>query len=1231
MSATLNVKDTFQHKIRIRQSRIDKDRFRADIEYTDPDGRPVEADSSFEFELTLQDQEDIRWYLEDYLQQPHDPAGAIAARIEQRMKRIGLELFSNIFDANRDCQRIWDRIHDQLQDTRVEILTEVQEATSIPWELMREPTTDRPIALSAQSFVRSTTRQATVQPIPTAQVERIRILLVICRPAGRTDVPFRSVAGQLIRRLSTETKEMFQLDVLRPATFDNLAKVLQEAKGSGTPYHIVHFDGHGTYAELKKDKRWRSRLRDGINTVTLGAAKAGPHGYLLFENPKLKENVEPVDGTRLGKLLVKTSVGVLVMNACQSAYAEPPEKPVDAAAAESMNVHDMTRASGSLAQEVSDCGVPGVVAMRYSVYVVTAAKFVVEMYGHLLKGASLAQAVSLGRYQLDVDPYRQIAYERYRLQDWCVPIVHEAAPIKLFMPSVETEKLKVDIKAGPSAKGDVSGIDPSLPPEPDVGFFGRDAVILEVDRAFDTEQIVLLHALAGAGKTTTAAEFARWYWETGGVRGPVLFTSFERRTVLKDLLLQFGDMFATALEQAGVNWSAKTETRELRDIALQVMRQVPLLWIWDNVEPVAGFPTGTESEWTKPEQKELADFLRAAKATQAKFLLTSRRDEKKWLRDLPRRVKVGPMPMQEMGELARAIAEHRGVRIAEVRDWGPLLEYAGGNPLTVTVVVKQALREGLTGRDTMERFVEQLQSGRKAIADEDEALGRSHSLAASLKYGFEKAFDEAEQKQLALLHLFQAVVNVDVLQWMGVPEVSWHLEQIKGLTREQWISLLDQAVEVGLLSKIGTGYYSIHPALPWFFKGLFDQYYPAEYKPDDAHYLKATRAYAEAIGYLGHTLWKRYESGERDISALTAEEANLLFARRLAIRHDWPHIITSAMQGLYQLYARTGRRKRWRTLVDEIVPLFVDAKTDGPLSGKEDQWSIVTQYRMHLARQDREWQEAQRLQEKAVEWDRGKAELLLDIPVDKLTDDQKNTIRSLGASYHELAEIQRAQGDQECVTSYMKDLELSERIEDQPGAATTAFNLGTAFKNIRPLRDLDQAEQWYKYSLERYPEHDYITIARCKGQLGSVAYERFKEARDAGKDKKEVLAHLNEARNLYHEALALLPDDAVDDLGVAHTLLGNIYLDANDLQKSLDHWRKSIHYREVQGDLYGAGAARYNVAVALAGRGRFDDALDYAKAALENFQHYGQGAAQEVQKAESLIKEIRGLKEQAEN
>ena len=69
-----------------------------------------------------------------------------------------------------------------------------------------------------------------------------------------------------------------------------------------------------------------------------------------------------------------------------------------------------------------------------------------------------------------------------------------------------------------------------------------------------------------------------------------------------------------------------------------------MLWIWDNIEPVAGFPDGTDRAWTPPSRHELAAFLRdLADQTRCQVLLTSRRDERAWLGDLPTRVQVPPL------------------------------------------------------------------------------------------------------------------------------------------------------------------------------------------------------------------------------------------------------------------------------------------------------------------------------------------------------------------------------------------------------------------------------------------------------------------------------------------------------------------------------------------------------------------------------------------------------------
>jgi tetratricopeptide (TPR) repeat protein len=496
--------------------------------------------------------------------------------------------------------------------------------------------------------------------------------------------------------------------------------------------------------------------------------------------------------------------------------------------------------------------------------------------------------------------------------------------------------------------------------------------------------------------------------------------------------------------------------------------------------------------------------------------------------------------------------------------------------------------------------------------------GRSKSLGASLSYGFEHAFSEEEHRQLALLHFFQGFVDVDALRRMGNPEDDWCLSEMRGLTSETGITLLNRADEIGLLTAISGGYYVIHPALPWFFRNLFDKYYASA--TGNGQELRTARAFVEAMGVSGNYYHHQYGAGNLDvITVLSREEANLLYARKLARMHGWWDGVINTMQGLRWLYDHTGRRVEWTRLVNEIVPDFVDTETDGPLPGREEQWGLVTDYRVRLAEEAREWTEAGRLQRACVDWNRKRADTALTTPPETLDSTQRNDIRTLAVSLHELGQIQRELGKSECVDSYEEAIELAERIGDKSEEAICAYNLGNAYKNIAAIRNLEQAEQWYRRSLELRDERDKLGQAQCLGQLGLVARERFKEARTAKKPEKELKSHINDALQYYNKALEMIPSNAVNDLAVAHNQLGLTYRDVGDLDRALSHYRDSIRYKEVAGDLYGAAGTRYNVALVLIESGRFDDALEYANAALRNYETYGEGAMELIQKTRILI------------
>lgn len=1179
------------------------------------DGAPRVARSTFSFALSTQDEEDLRWYLEDYLQYPQEPAPAIARRVEGRLAEVGMELFAAVFQKSDDARDLWTLVRERLAETRVEIVTGVAEANSIPWELLRDPKTGSPLALTAQSFVRAQPDAALhlPLPLPVKEKEKFRILLVLCRPRGPEDVPFRSVASRLVKGLDEATREAYDLDLLRPPTFEQLGKVLRRAKDEGRPYHVVHFDGHGAYLETTKSEGLNG-LPEGLSSLVPSGARPGRHGYLLFENPKFEQNLELVDGTSLGKLLAETQVPILVLNACRSAHAEPAAQPKAAS-----DTHSQVRAFGSLAQEVMDAGTAGVVAMRYNVYVVTAAQLVAELYAALGRGKTLGEAVALARKNLAENPLREIAFAPIPLQDWPVPVVYEAAPMRLFPEAEEREGsgLRIRVAAGAAAVASsaAGALDPGLPLPPNAGFYGRDETLLALDRAFDHDGVVLLHAYAGSGKTTTATEFARWYALTGGVEGPVLFTSFEHYLPLPRVLDRIGQTFGGALKRAGVHWLALDDTRR-REVTIQVLAQVPVLWIWDNVEPVAGFPAGNPSAWSAEEQAELAAFLRAARKTKAKFLLTSRRGERAWLEDLPTHVAVPPMPLTESLQLARALADKRGRDLSEIEDWRPLLNFAGGNPLAVTVLVGEALRQSFTTRAELESFVARLRAGEAAFPDET-GQGRSRSLGASLAYGFEQAFSGEERRQLALLHVFQGFVDVDVLCRMGHPEILCCLPEVRGLTREKGLALLDRATEVGLLTAHGGGYYSIHPALPWFFLSLFEEDYPEGG-------LAAVRSFVEAVGALGDYYLGQYAAGNQGVlTALQAEEANLLHARHLARLHGWWDRLISTMQGLRMLYRHTGRRAEWKRLVEEIVPDFVDVRSDGPLPGREKNWSLVTDYRALLATEELRWVEAERLQTLRIAWNRQRAAIALDLPVEKLEGGDRNAIRALGASLHQLGEIRRELGQADCVSAYEEALKLFQQIGEQAGEAACAFSLGDAFKNLSTPRDLDKAERWYRKSLDLYAKWDRIGRAKCYGQLGAITRQRFQQAQAANRPEAELFRFLNEAARLYREALRLLPPDAVDDLAVTHKQIGAVYADARDLDRALPHFRQAIQLEEMQADLYDAALIRFSVAVHLLGAERRADALQYAEAALRGFESYGERAAEGLEGARGLIALIR--------
>ena len=157
-------------------------------------------------------------------------------------------------------------------------------------------------------------------------------------------MPFRSVASRLLKSLTEQARAVYQLDVLRPPTFDRLGDMLQRATSDGQSYDVVHFDGHGAFLDMAEVlKQWREKgEKEALNTLTeklpLDSRRFSPadlyphqpvpgeHGYLVFENPAHTSNYRLVDGGELGRLLAACNVPVLVLNACRRRAGRRPRR-----------------------------------------------------------------------------------------------------------------------------------------------------------------------------------------------------------------------------------------------------------------------------------------------------------------------------------------------------------------------------------------------------------------------------------------------------------------------------------------------------------------------------------------------------------------------------------------------------------------------------------------------------------------------------------------------------------------------------------------------------------------------------------------------------------------------------------------------------------------------------------------------------------------------------------------
>ena len=272
---------------------------------------------------------------------------------------------------------------------------------------------------------------------------------------------------------------------------------------------------------------------------------------------------------------------------------------------------------------------------------------------------------------------------------------------------------------------------------------------------------------------------------------------------------------------------------------------------------------------------------------------------------------------------------------------------------------------------------------------------------------------------------------------------------------------------------------------------------------------------------------------------LGAEEANLLHARRLALTHRWHDLILGPMQGLSSLYGHTGRAIEWRRLVEELVPEFTDPATGGPRPGRDEQWAMLTSYRVRIARDARDWAAAGELQDAVIAWDRERASAALAIPPGELNGQQRGWIRNLAAA---LVNSARSCWD--------KTIPAACSPTRKPGSCSSGSATGAPKPPLRstsgtPTRTSPPCATSARPSSGTGATSSCSTSttpSAAHGASGSSATSPTSVSTTPGPPEHPMTRSSGTSTtrpSAYHQELGLLPDNAVNELAVTHHALGH--------------------------------------------------------------------------------------------
>jgi len=1086
---------------------------------------------------------DLRWYLEEYLRFPYGIFPDNAAKIEQKFQDWGEQLFELVFRRSEKAREFFQAAtYEGLNQCQLVITSDSPEVLNLPWELLYSPSDRQFLAPSLAGMSRSLSDYAVRAEMGQLPQDKLNILLVIARPYGEKDIGLRTIARPLLQGISS-IRQKVNLKVLRPPSFEQFERELNSNKGF---YHIVHFDGHGDFDP---------------NSIgfqhTLGVAG---QGLLVFE--KNDGSPDIVTAAQIAQNLADCRVPIFVLNACKSAQ-EGEEK------------------FSSVASRLVSLGAKGVVAMAYTVYAEAAKHFMGRLYGELAAGTTLDSAVAAGRKDVLNKPLRPSPKGDKPLQDWLVPVLYQQEAYTPFIPTnTDTDVLDIEAFLEPTVSNLVG-----FPKEGTYGFVGRDYDILRLERAFRQNNIVLLQGMAGVGKTELACGFARWLEETQGRTGKIYFISFEQGATLSNVVNQVGrEVWGDKFSQ----YSAEQQQQAV----LKYLKTQPSLLIWDNFEPVAGFPAGNEPLLNGSERDSLQHFLQELRGGKSWVLITSRREER-WLDCGYSLLNLGGLREQDVEELAAKILQTVGVDRGKLpKEYLELLKLLGGHPLSLRVVLPHLKTR------TPTQLIESLRQGLDTFQSTEEE-GRDKSLTVSLDYSFANLSEKA-RKHLPFLALFSERVDVNWLHaFSGTSDhEEGHTYQTvfgENLQKVDWLSLLNEAVEAGILEYLSETIFKIHPALPWYLrKQLFEQYAAQEVSELEK---KLVVFY---VGLADHYREQLIGNTQMATTILLIEEPNLLQNLRLAEQQQRWIEAQIILQALGKVYQKLGRNTEFsllkKRILSKIGVTLAEAKAKG--RGAFNFWIYLQSVDIGQSLGSSELAEEKKIHQEII----NELIALNDLSVSD----------NIAVAYHHLGLVAQEQRNfEEALKCYKKASQIYKDTDNFYKAVGIYYQIGMI---AQQKGNFEEANKCYNTALKIHEKFgDNYEAAHDYSGLGDVADQQ---------------GDFHKAIHYYEKAVKTFKEQQdFHRVAVLCEKIGKVTQQLQDYQKAIDYYRKAIKFFEDTDNEIRAAFVYHNLGAIfwMQKPQDFDAAINYYKKAFsifDKFQYWREalltlgnwGRALEVQK-----------------